>query len=79
MKRYRRSTVPTHAHPIVRWIYSECIRQQISPGDLSERAGLTRSAVNGMRRHQPTLANLEAVINALGADLKPIRRSESDG
>ncbi len=62
--------VPEHAHPLVRFVYSEAIRQQISLNALSRRAGLTPCAVSQWGRTvTPQVVNLEAVLNALGFEL----------
>lgn len=80
MKQYQRSKVPPKkerlkppadgmfVHPIVRWIWLEINHQQASQEDVAVRAGVSSSAMRKWRRgvRSPGIAELEAVVNALG-------------
>lgn len=68
-------TVPPQAHPLVKFVFTEMIRQQVTYCDLVDRAGVDRNTIRAWRtRNSPNLTNIEAVLNVLGYDIKPIRR-----
>jgi len=58
-------------HPFVWWMWNEINEQRTSQEDIAERSGITSSAMRKWRTGQqaPTLAAIEAVINALGYKL----------
>lgn len=73
MRRFRRVTVPPHAHPLVRRLFAEMNYQRIGVTDLAERAGLARETLKGWRgRHCPRVADLEAAFGVLGKRLKVV-------
>lgn len=70
MRRFRTLSVPQHAHPLVRRLFTEMNRQRIGMTDLAERVGFSRFTINGWRtRHCPRIVELEACYNVLGLRL----------
>ncbi len=77
MRRFRRLTIPAHAHPLVRKLFEEMNREQIGLTDMAERAGLARATFKGWRtRHCPRIVELEACYNVLGWGLTVRRRTD---
>lgn len=75
MRRFRTLSIPQHAHPLVRRLFTEMNRQQIGVSDMAERVGVSRFTMNGWRtRHCPRIVELEACYNVLGLRLvvKPV-------
>ena len=79
---YQRSKQPAKdmaIHPAIHWIWREMNRQRASQEDVSQRAGVSSSAMrkwrNGVRC--PNLRDVEAVINVLGGKL--CIKAEDDG
>ena len=67
MRDFRRLTMPTRAHPLVKRMFEEMARQQIGVLDLAERAGVNPNTLRDWRtRTMPTIDNLEACLNVLG-------------
>ena len=70
MREFRRLTMPTKAHPLVKRMFEEMARQQIGVLDLSERAGVNPNTLRDWRtRTMPTIDNLEACLNVLGLEM----------
>ena len=75
MRRFRRLSIPAHAHPLVRRLFAEMNHQRIGLTDMAERVGVSRRTMNGWRtRHCPRIVELEACYNVLGLRLvvKPV-------
>jgi hypothetical protein len=71
MRRFRKLSVPKHAHPLVRQLFEQMNYQRIGVTDMAERAGLARETFKGWRtKHCPRVADLEACFNVLGKSLK---------
>lgn len=69
----RRVTIPDHAHPLVRFVFHEMRRQEITYGEQADRSGLSRETLTAWRkRSKPDLESLEAVLGVLGYGLMPI-------
>ena len=69
---------PQRAHPFVRRIYQEMVAQQTTASDVAERSGVGRDTIRSWRgRNSPTLANIEAVLGALGYRLEIVEQKES--
>lgn len=70
MREFRRLTMPTRAHPLVKRMFEEMARQQIGVLDLAERAGVNPNTLRDWRtRTMPTIDNLEACLNVLGLEM----------
>jgi transcriptional regulator with XRE-family HTH domain len=70
-----RLRVPPRAHPLVRRLFAEMIRQRVSLSDLADRAGVARETISSWRyRRCPDLPNLDACFGALGYALWPMRQ-----
>jgi len=74
MKQYQRSKEPAKdkgVHPFIRWTWQEMNRQKASQEDVATRAGIASSTMRKWRQgvNSPKLADIEAVINALGGKL----------
>jgi len=74
MKVYQRSKEPAKdmaIHPTIHWIWREMNKQRASQEDVSARSGVSSSAMRKWRNgeNSPKIADIEAVINALGGKL----------
>ena len=75
----RRPTIKqiTNGNPVVRFLFEEMERQQIHEACMSERAGFHRDTLRKWRNtHQPRITDIEACLNLLGYELKPVRVRE---
>lgn len=78
MREFRRLTMPTKAHPLVKRMFEEMARQQIGVLDLSERAGVNPNTLRDWRtRTMPTIDNLEACLNVLGLEMAARTRRDT--
>lgn len=60
-----------HVHPIVRFIFEEARRQNLSIQHLADKAGMDRVTILKWKdTHSPSLSNAEAALNALGHTIK---------
>lgn len=67
MRRFRKLSVPTNAHPLVRELFAQMNNQQIGLLDMAERAGVNKNTICGWRhRAAPDLINIEACFSVLG-------------
>ncbi len=72
-----RMKVPEKAHPLVRRLYQEIIRQQVPVAVVCEKAGLPYCRFRDWRtRVSPKIVDLEAAFNVLGYTLKPVEITE---
>jgi len=73
MRLYRRYRMPkVTGHPLVRALYEEMYRQQITDADICRRTGICREALRNWRtRTNPKITDLEACFNAVGLTLQP--------
>lgn len=70
MRQFRRLSVPSHAHPLVRHMFEEMNRQQIGLLDLAERSGVNRNTIKDWKgRSIPQVHNLAACFTVLGMEL----------
>ena len=68
---------PEKAHPLVRFLYDECNRQQVSIRSVSEQSGVSESIINLWRTQgEPRLSNIEACLNVLGFTILTPTRKE---
>jgi hypothetical protein len=73
-----RVTVPEHAHPIARLIFTLVRRQNMTLVELSEKAGVLQSTVKATRhRNIPTLSTAHCLINALDHEICIVPRASS--
>ncbi|BAE51518.1 helix-turn-helix domain-containing protein [Paramagnetospirillum magneticum] len=75
MRRFHEITVPKSGVSwIVRWVFEQMNDQRIGHGDLTERAGISENTITKWRkRSSPNFATVEAVVNALGYEIKLVR------
>lgn len=83
MKTFQRVKEPAKGkaiHPAVRWVWRQMNMQRASQQDIALRSGVSSSAMRKWRDgiNAPKLADIEAVINALGGKLV-IRMDDDDG
>lgn len=72
-----RVTVPEHAHPLTKIIFSEMNRQGITYSELEWRSGVLLSTVKAWRqRNRPGIETIESCLGALGWDLIATPRPE---
>lgn len=72
MRSFRRLSIPAHAHPLVRLLFTEMNKQQIGVLDVAERSGVNKNTITGWRlKSVPNIANLAACFSVLGIELKP--------
>ncbi len=75
----KRVTIPEKAHPLVRRLYAEIIRQQVPVWMVADKAGVHRQTMTGWRYYRPPkLADLEAAFNVLGYKLTVTEKKESE-
>lgn len=77
--RYHPRKIPEHGHPLVRFIFEQMNKQQVTYREVEQRSGV---AVPTMKQWQdranPNLLNIEAVLNVLGYTLLPVRKKDDD-
>lgn len=72
-RRFSTVTVPPHAGPHVRLVFSEMRRQCVTYDKLEERSGILRATIKAWRhKNSANLATLEAVLNTLGFHFLPV-------
>jgi len=77
MRRFRRLSIPHHAHPLVRRTFEEMNHQRIGILDMADRTGVNKNTINDWKnRSNPQVQNLDACFAALGLQLT--LRKESD-
>lgn len=79
MRQFRKLTVPEKAHPLVRRLFKEMNYQRIGMRDLADRTGVNVNTIKDWKdRSVPHVHNLVACLNAVGVDLRAVRRKEED-
>lgn len=60
-----------YIHPMVRWIHQEVMDKNITYEKLSQTSGIGANTIRKWRNNNstPSVADLEAVVNALGGSL----------
>ncbi|MFP5078257.1 hypothetical protein ACLE20_13195 [Rhizobium sp. YIM 134829] len=77
MREFRRLSIPSRAHPLVKRLFEEMNRQQLGVFDMADRVGINASTIKAWRvRTNPTIDSLQACFNVLGLELKIRRLSE---
>ena len=72
-----RLPIPERAHPLVRRFYALINTEQATLTDLADRSGLNRRTMSDWRYNRmPTISNFEAALNALGYELRIVKRYE---
>jgi hypothetical protein len=72
-----RISIPEHAHPFARFVFSEMKRQSCTYDFLEWKSGILRQTFKGWRRQNtPGLSTLEAALGVLGWYLLPVPRGE---
>lgn len=68
---------PRRAHPTVRFLFRQIAFQQTTLLDVAERSGIDRATISSWRyTRSPNLANIEACLQVLGYELKPVPRKD---
>lgn len=79
MRQFRRLTVPTRAHPLVRRLYEEMNHQQLGLLDLAERSGVNKNTIKDWKdRTLPQVHNLAACFTVLGLELTVARQRDAN-
>lgn len=69
------ATVPEHAGPHVKLVFSEMARQRLTYDEVEARSGVLRPTLKAWRyKNSPNFLNLQAVLETLGWDLIPVPR-----
>jgi hypothetical protein len=77
-ERPSRITVPKHAHPLAKFIFSEMARQRCRYDDLEHYSGVLRSSVKAWRSSNlPGLDTIEAAAGVLGWSVLPVPKPET--
>lgn len=72
-----RLPIPERAHPLVRRFYALINTEQATLTGLADRSGVPRQTISDWRyRRSPTVTGLEAALNALGYELRIVKRYE---
>lgn len=68
--KFRAITIPTSGPPLIRRLFQIINQRRFSVASLALRSGVQKDTIHGWRgKFSPTLANFEAVLNALGYQL----------
>ncbi len=72
---YRAFKISKHAHPLVKTLFMEIIKQRETQTDIATRAGLHRNSMKNWNAVNPSLENFVAVCNAVELEvcLKRVR------
>lgn len=66
----RRVPISPHCHPLVKQFFEAFNMQKTSLRDVARISGISRSAFRDWKlRRNPTIANFDAALNALGLEL----------
>lgn len=67
-----------HAHPFVKFLWEDIIRKRVSLSSVADAAGVERANIHKWRKRGkgPHLLQIEAVLSALGYELKIVRKGE---
>lgn len=70
-------TIPQHAHPLARLVFSEMGTQRVTYQEMEFRANVLTSTLKSWRKEKmPGLATIEATLGALGWALVPVPCNE---
>lgn len=70
--------VPENASPLIRQLFELLNRRKITIASVARKSGVQVSTICDWRsRRSPTVANLQAVLNAIGYELVIGRRDEA--
>ncbi|MEN9717596.1 MAG: hypothetical protein RIQ99_474 [Pseudomonadota bacterium] len=68
--RFRKHSIPLHAHPLVRKLFAEMNSQEFSITKLQDRTGIKKDTIMRWRsKNTPRIGDLEACFNVLGKTL----------
>lgn len=74
---FRAITIPTNGPPLIRRLFQIINQRRFSVASLALRAGVQKDTIHGWRgKFSPTVANFEAVLNALGYELAIVPLAE---
>ena len=74
MRQFRRLSVPSRAHPLVRRLFEEMNHQRIGILDMSQRSGINKNTINDWKRRSiPQVHNLEACFSVLGLKMTTVK------
>lgn len=67
------------AHPLVQWIWSKMAEKKLTHEFVANKAGIRAATLRNWARGRtkPSLADIEAVVNAIGFDIS-IKKSASE-
>jgi hypothetical protein len=72
-----RVTIPAHAHPLAKVLFSEMARQRVTYAEIEHCSGVLAATFKAWRVHsQPGLNTIEAALGALGWAVLPVPRME---
>ena len=71
--------IPKHAHPLVRELFELMNHHGLMINDVAGPAGIARNTISEWRyRRLPSVASLEAVLNAFGFELKIVKKEDAN-
>jgi transcriptional regulator with XRE-family HTH domain len=74
-----RLKIPKHAHPLVRELFKLLNDRELMINDVAKPSGIARNTISEWRyRRLPSVASLEAVLNAFGFELKIVKKEDVD-
>lgn len=72
-KRPSKITIPEHASPLAKLLFSEMARQRVTYSEIEHRSGVLASSIKSWRGEKiPGLTTIEAALGALGWNLVPV-------
>ena len=76
-KKHRPPSIPPHAHPLTKRLFTLMREQKVHIEDLAFNAGLRVGTVHSWRtRSNPTVDCLEAAANVLGYELQLVKKKK---
>jgi transcriptional regulator with XRE-family HTH domain len=65
----------THSHPFVGILFDEMEKRQLTASYVARVSGVSRATINEWKnRSNPNITNLEACLNAIGLEMRVIRK-----
>lgn len=72
-------TVPKHCHPLVTQFFELLHAEGVPYGDVADRSGISTAAFRAWKfKRAPLIHNLDAALNALGYELRIVKRQEEE-
>lgn len=75
----RRVKVPENINPLVKFVFHEALRRRVSVMEIGRVSGVSDTTIRKwLKENSPRLTSIEAIGNALGYDLRWVKREASE-